>query len=556
VRFSINAHALIQHTLYDDLGTTRRARLHRAAAEGLEARVGEDPGARAGELARHWLAATRPTESSKAVTYARLAAEGALGSLAPAEAIRWYGEAIGALDLAPDDHERARCLAGLGVAQRQTGDGAYRETLLQAARLAQAVGDVDTLVLAALANNRGFQSGAGIVDAERVEMLTAALDAIGSADSPARCRLLALLALEHIYDGDYRRRRTLCDEALQIARRLGDPATLFDVLFRRGQAIWTPDTVDELLRESNECGALADQMGDPVSKFWAATFRGTVVVQVGDIAEVARCHEEAARLASDVGQPILKWTSSFNRSWSTLLAGDVAQAEALADEALQIGNDTGQPDTLTIYGAQLFSIRWHQGRLGEIADMVVQIVHDNPGVSGFRSLAALVCMESGRGDEARRLLDAERSSGFPDAQNFLVPISLDTWARVASHFGDRDAAEALYPRLARWPHLVGFTGVNISGAVALSLGTLATVLGRYRDAEAHFAEALRIHENLASPFFIAMTDLEWGRMLLSRREPDDPARAETTLRSALALAHRYGYAALEARAREGLEPSS
>jgi len=290
-----------------------------------------------------------------------------------------------------------------------------------------------------------------------------------------------------------------------------------------------------------ECEALADQLGDPVSKFWAVVFRGTVCVQVGDIAEVARCHEEAARLASDVGQPIFKWTSSFSRSWSILLAGDVARAEALADEALQIGNDTRQRDALTIYGAQLFSIRWHQGRLGEIADMVVKIVHDNPGVSGFRSLAALVCMESGRGDEARGMLDAERSSGFPDARNFLVPTCLDAWARVA---------------LACWPQLVGFTGVNISGAVAHCLGTLATVLGRYQDADAHFAEALRIHEKLAAPFLIAMTDLEGGRMLLSRRTSDDLVRAETTLRSALALTHRYGYAALEARAREALALSS
>ena len=216
-------HALIQHTLYDDLGTTRRARLHRAAAEALEASVGGGPGARAGELARHWLAATAPTESSKAVTYARLAGEGALGSLAPAEAIRWYEEALGALAHAPDDTERARCLAGLGEAQRQAGDGACRETLLQAALLAQRIGQVDTLVQAALANNRGFQSGAGFVDAERVAVLAAALDAIGTADSPGRCRLLRCWRWSATYDGDYLGRRALCDEALRIRPPVGRP---------------------------------------------------------------------------------------------------------------------------------------------------------------------------------------------------------------------------------------------------------------------------------------------------------------------------------------------
>ena len=58
-----------------------------------------------------------------------------------------------------------------------------------------------------------------------------------------------MLALERTYDGDYLGRRALSDEAVEIALRLGDPATAFDVLLRRWQAIWVPDTVEELLGE-------------------------------------------------------------------------------------------------------------------------------------------------------------------------------------------------------------------------------------------------------------------------------------------------------------------
>jgi tetratricopeptide (TPR) repeat protein len=545
-------HALIQHTLYDDLGPTRRARLHRAAAEALEASLGEDPGARAGELARHWLAATAPSESSKAVTYARLAGEGALASLAPAEAIRWYEEALGALAHAPDDAARARCLAGLGDAQRQTGDGAYRETLLDAARLAQSVGDVDTLVQAALANNRGFQSGAGFVDAERVAVLGAALEAIGTADSAGRSRLLALLAVERTYDGDYLGRRRLCDEALRIARRLDDPATVLDVLFRAGQATWMPDTVEQSLRDSVELSALADRSGDPVSRFWADIFRSTFAVQVGDMAEVTRCHADAARLASEVGQPILKWTATWNLSWSTLVVGDIARAEALANEAFEIGNETGQPDTLAIYGVQYSQVRWYQGRYGEMADLITGIAADNPDIPSLGAAAARSLIEAGREDDARAMLDAEMSSGFSIPEDFLVPVYLDGWARVASHFDDRDAATALYPRLARWPNLVVFGGPAIVGVLSHNLGTLDTVLGRYEAAEAHFADALAIHERLTAPFHIAQTRLEWGHMLLTRRASGDLARAETMLRSALDLAREYGLAGLERQAGEEL----
>ena len=59
------AHALIQRTLYEDLGPNRRARAHRQVAEALEALCGNRPGARVSELARHWVAAPSPSTSKR-----------------------------------------------------------------------------------------------------------------------------------------------------------------------------------------------------------------------------------------------------------------------------------------------------------------------------------------------------------------------------------------------------------------------------------------------------------------------------------------------------------
>ena len=52
-------HALIEHALFDDLSSGRRARTHRAVAEALEAMCGGQPGDRIGQLASHW--ARRPS---------------------------------------------------------------------------------------------------------------------------------------------------------------------------------------------------------------------------------------------------------------------------------------------------------------------------------------------------------------------------------------------------------------------------------------------------------------------------------------------------------------
>src|SRR4029079_16712489 len=101
----------------------------------------------------------------------------ALGQFAPDEAIRWYVQALELTDHAPDADPRQRIelLLGLGIAQHQTGNAAHRETLLDAAHQADQHGQIDLLVRAVLANNRGWASRMGDTDHERLEVIDRAL---------------------------------------------------------------------------------------------------------------------------------------------------------------------------------------------------------------------------------------------------------------------------------------------------------------------------------------------------------------------------------------------
>ena len=130
------AHALIQHTLYQDLGATRLARAHRQVAEAIEAIVGDRPGPRVGELAHHWFSATQPVNTAKAISYARQAGEAALAALAPDDAVRYFSQALQLVELAPGSDPILGCdlRVGLGQAQRQAGVSAFRETFLHAAQ--------------------------------------------------------------------------------------------------------------------------------------------------------------------------------------------------------------------------------------------------------------------------------------------------------------------------------------------------------------------------------------------------------------------------------------
>ena len=114
----------VQHTLYEDLGGTRRTRLHKAVGEAIERLYGENSQDLVGELARHFLHATRPTDSDKAISYARRAGEAALAALGSltmpcATSPRLWSWPLSRQSF--DPLTRIDLLIGLGTAQRQAG---------------------------------------------------------------------------------------------------------------------------------------------------------------------------------------------------------------------------------------------------------------------------------------------------------------------------------------------------------------------------------------------------------------------------------------------------
>ena len=84
------------------------------------------------------------------------------------------------------------------------------------------------------------------------------------------------------------------------------------------------------------------------------------------------------------------------------------------------------------------------------------------------------------------------------------------------------------------------------------LGMLATVLGRWSEAEGHFETALRIEAGLRSPPFLARTRYWYARLLITR--PDGDARRATELAAtAEETARKLGMAALADDARRLLD---
>ena len=323
-------HTLARSTLAADLSEGRRRRIHRKVAESLEASIGDAPGGRAGELATHWLAAAVSVDVAKATRYARLAGQHAQAALAPDEAIRWFTAALENLELAdePDDLERARLLVDLGMAQKDASEPAYRQTLLDAGALAEQIGDSSLMATAAIANSRGFTSKLGIADKERIDALERALTAIGAGATAERAMLLATLISELEYHSTFEDRMARYDEAISIARDVGDPATLAFVLNRLCVSLAVPQTLELRRDASVEACALADELGDVTLRFWSQCGAYTYAVGSGDPDAADAELEELTETARASGRASLRWIAGYLRGSLLSFWGDADRDRA------------------------------------------------------------------------------------------------------------------------------------------------------------------------------------------------------------------------------------
>jgi hypothetical protein len=113
-------------------------------------------------------------------------------------------------------------------------------------------------------------------------------------------------------------------------------------------------------------------------------------------------------------------------------------------------------------------------------------------------------------------------------------------ARACARLGDGDAASELYDLLVPCRHEMAQGHVVWVGPVAHDLGLLAATLGRYDDAESHFAAAAEVEERIGALLTLVHTRLEWARMLLARRDAGDVERARNLLGAARHQADSLG----------------
>jgi DNA-binding SARP family transcriptional activator len=551
-------HALIEHSIYDDLPPTRRALAHLGVAQQLERLHADDLPAYAGQLAHHWTAAATAHGRHKVLIYAEMAGDQAMLLLAPVEAAQRYIQALELLEeiAATDDATRARLLVGLGTAQRHSGDAAHRQTLLDAAAIADRIGDAEVLVRAALANTRGWNSVYGGVDEERVAVLRGALARLADSRSLERARLLTILCLESYYAVPLSDRLALAQEAVDIARESDDQSWIVaDILARNHEAISMPHTLELRIRWTTEAVERLATLRHTRTPLHSGpyVYRCLCALEDADGDTLRAAAATARQLIVENPLPFFVYNNTFHAAWIAALDGDIDRAEQLAEEALTLGMAAGQADAFTVYGGQLICLRWLQGRLPELVDAVAQSRADNPGLDIYRAVDCWVKATAGRHGEVTAELDRETSDDFPgfEDQHWLTALTL--WAEAAAIIRHRDAAVLLRARLEPWHRQCTTTHISFGGVVAQYLAMLDRSLGDLDAADAWYAEALELHQRLASPVLVAWTQAAWAGLLLERNDTGDAPAAHSMLEDAQSAAEGHGWRLVENAITEALQ---
>ncbi len=299
-------HAIVRSTLYDSIGSTRRVRMHRQIAASMEGDLDAGRPVRVSELAHHATLGAREDGAARAIGYCRRAGDQAMAQLAYSDGERFYLSAVELADHWPgsiEATERCELLTSLASSALRAGDPEAHDRFAAAIRAAVELGDARVLAHALLAGSRGAASAAGTVDVERVRLLRLVLDDLPTTDDPLRAKLLADLAIEIQYTGDAESMFTLGDQALAMARRLGDDETLAFVLTQRIGAIRFAERIDEQLGDLVELIRLSRAIGDPHAEFLAAFRSVSVYLQLGDRDGFESAVEQVRALCPRLGQP-------------------------------------------------------------------------------------------------------------------------------------------------------------------------------------------------------------------------------------------------------------
>jgi DNA-binding winged helix-turn-helix (wHTH) protein/tetratricopeptide (TPR) repeat protein len=544
-------HVLVRDALYQAQEGRARARAHARVGRAIERLSAGAPGADSAILAHHFVEAVSVGEAERALRYAALAGEWACRRVAFEQASSYFQASLRLLAIVDPRNDAKRCemLIALGDAQTKAGDrGAATQTFKAVAQLAGASDLPDKLAEAALRYAPDFLAiETGVYDPDLVELLEAALQAIGSQNNALRARLEARLAVAlHWCDERSNERDDLCANAYELTNLITEPAVSQYV---NTACTFASLTIDSLIDFADLAGSLSGSSREEPLNLLQHLLRITSLLLSGRIREVEEEIETFTLLAEELRQPQSVWYADLLRATTALMAGRYREAHDARERYRARGLRVKDQNAVHSYMLQSVLASIDTGGFEEQGGIFEDMTSRFPRVAAWRAGLALFYSEVGQLDRAREEIDlllGDRVFDHPKRITWFGTMGAVSF--VASALGDRALAQqahnALQPYATRML-VIGFCSF-CWGSVDHLLAVLLTTLGRWEDAEAKFESAIHACSATGARPCLARAQYDYARMLhVSGRHESD--RFHQCVASAARLATELGMSRLHCK---------
>jgi hypothetical protein len=404
--------------------------------------------------------------------------------------------------------EGQQTLLALGdQALQSRGDlGTSRQWYEKAYLVADRTGDGRGMALATLG-----LSGIWVPDNALVPRLRSALARVAPA-SPLGVRIRLRLAAE-------RDRRTGGHDAilaaLAEARQLTDPSVKVEALNLAHQCLLGPEhgalrraLATEMISESLRTGRRGSLL---LSLLWQAV---DMVLDAEPHAE--RRLRELRDLLAQQDHLAIGYAVNTIEVMLAIRTGRFAEAETAARECRRRGRAAGDTEAETWFHTQIATIRWYQGRLGELLPAFGKPT--NPRQFALRALAAA---QAGQRSMATRSLESVRLAELPRTGGGL--LTMYATVEAANSLGDADTAALAYRLLSPFAEMPMVAGIGVAclGSVQHALGVASLATGELDRAVRHLHAAIEANLALAHWPAVLASRLRYIEALTLRGRPED-----------------------------------
>ncbi len=525
-------HSLTRQAVLDQIPASRRQVLHARAAEAIEQQPRKP--SLFPRLAHHCLAAHVLGFGDRALRYSRDAAMLAERTLAFEEAAVWFERAAALPEC--DEQQRSELLLAAAGDYVRASDFVHARSLYETLAV---TGDP----IVRLSATMGYEDAAwrpGLFGSHAADLLASAIEACGLDERDERyVRALGSLGRALAISGETARARVVGERAVELARLLGDDATIQHALVT---SLWPGASVDQAdiqLERTSEVLRRARNAGDQESLGAACNFRAMVAYLSGLPDVFTQSVADGRRVAELTGQPYYRYVSCCLSHAAAFQRGDFAAAKQWAEASLEEDDAFGDDISDGPFGVQMFMLQRETGGLEQFRSFLDgNEVLAGRWVPGLLALYTELGIENGVRRTLRHALDRDLSAHQAEGQ---WPMELVFMTEGALLVHDVDALHTLRPLLDEYAgmNLMNGTLIATFGSADRFRARLADALGDHAEAERSFAAALEMDERMHSATHLAET-LAYAAHFAARR--GDADRARTYAKRARELAEPRGHA--------------